>query len=71
MIDSVEELGIKGVLPAYLDPNLKPEDLLTGVNFASGAAGYDPLTSQLSVSIYIYILSCVFFFQESIFFFFF
>lgn len=44
----VEELGIKGVLPAYLDPNLKPEDLLTGVNFASGAAGYDPLTSQLS-----------------------
>lgn len=46
---AVEELGIKPVLPPYLDPSLKDEDLLTGVNFASGAAGYDPLTSQLSV----------------------
>ncbi|KAI5640401.1 hypothetical protein M9H77_00187 [Catharanthus roseus] len=44
----VEELGIKELSPAYLDVNLKPEDLLTGVNFASGAAGYDPLTSELS-----------------------
>lgn len=47
----VEELGIKPTLPPYLDPSLTDEDLLTGVNFASGAAGYDPLTSQLSTII--------------------
>ncbi|XP_059637003.1 GDSL esterase/lipase EXL3-like isoform X2 [Cornus florida] len=44
----VEELGIKELLPAYLDPNLETEDLATGVNFASGGAGYDPLTSELA-----------------------
>ncbi|KAK9075058.1 hypothetical protein SSX86_003377 [Deinandra increscens subsp. villosa] len=44
----VEELGVKDVLPPYLDPNLKIEDLLTGVNFASGGGGYDPLTSELA-----------------------
>ncbi|XP_050888330.1 GDSL esterase/lipase EXL1 isoform X5 [Lathyrus oleraceus] len=43
----VEELGIKEYLPAYLDPNLQPCELLTGVNFASGGAGYDPMTSKL------------------------
>ncbi|XAR61632.1 Triacylglycerol lipase [Bertholletia excelsa] len=43
-----EELGIKELLPAYLDPSLQTEDLTTGVNFASGAAGYDPLTSEIS-----------------------
>ncbi|CAJ2675786.1 unnamed protein product [Trifolium pratense] len=43
----VEELSIKEYLPAYLDPNLHPSDLVTGVNFASGGAGYDPLTSKL------------------------
>ncbi|KAI3464803.1 hypothetical protein Pfo_021466 [Paulownia fortunei] len=43
-----EELGIKPLLPAYLDPSLQAQELLTGVNFASGAAGYDPLTSDLS-----------------------
>ncbi|XP_020204884.1 GDSL esterase/lipase EXL1 [Cajanus cajan] len=42
----VEELGIKEFLPAYLDPNLQPEELATGVCFASGGAGYDSLTSQ-------------------------
>ncbi|WJX09182.1 hypothetical protein P8452_00042 [Trifolium repens] len=47
----VEELGIKELLPAYLDPNLQPSDLLTGVCFASGGAGYDPLTSQTSSAI--------------------
>ncbi|GAU12256.1 hypothetical protein TSUD_02230 [Trifolium subterraneum] len=47
----VEELGIKEYLPAYLDPNLQPSDLPTGVNFASGGAGYDPLTSKLGVAI--------------------
>lgn len=43
----VEELGIKELLPAYLDPNLKPSDLSTGVCFASGASGYDPLTPKI------------------------
>ncbi|KAJ7966899.1 GDSL esterase/lipase [Quillaja saponaria] len=43
----VEELGIKELLPAYVDPSLKPNDLLTGVSFASGGSGYDPLTSNL------------------------
>ncbi|CAK9171798.1 unnamed protein product [Ilex paraguariensis] len=42
-----EELGIKNILPAYLDPNLKAEDLPTGVSFASGGTGFDPQTSQL------------------------
>ncbi|RVX03385.1 GDSL esterase/lipase EXL3 [Vitis vinifera] len=43
-----EELGIKKLLPAYLDPALQPSDLLTGVSFASGASGYDPLTPKIS-----------------------
>ncbi|XP_057469462.1 GDSL esterase/lipase EXL3-like [Actinidia eriantha] len=47
----VEELGIKELLPAYLDPNLQTEDLETGVNFASGGAGFDPLTSALASAI--------------------
>ncbi|KAM3341630.1 GDSL esterase/lipase EXL3 [Capsicum galapagoense] len=44
----VEELGIKELLPAYLDPTLQAQDLITGVNFASGGAGYDPLTSEIA-----------------------
>ncbi|KAK9165100.1 hypothetical protein Scep_000291 [Stephania cephalantha] len=43
----VKLLGLKELLPAYLDPALKPQDLLTGVSFASGGAGYDPVTAQL------------------------
>ncbi|KAJ8772584.1 hypothetical protein K2173_027761 [Erythroxylum novogranatense] len=42
-----EVLGIKGTVPAYLDLTLKPEDLMTGVAFASGGSGYDPLTPKL------------------------
>ncbi|TQD85736.1 hypothetical protein C1H46_028652 [Malus baccata] len=42
-----ESVGVKNILPAYLDPNLKIEDLLTGVSFASGGSGYDPLTPQI------------------------
>jgi hypothetical protein len=44
---------VKKLLPAYLDPNLQLQDLLTGVSFASGGAGYDPLTSQLAVNNYV------------------
>ncbi|XP_068640527.1 GDSL esterase/lipase EXL3-like [Aristolochia californica] len=40
-------LGIKELLPAYLDPTLTTEDLLTGVSFGSGGTGYDPLTPQI------------------------
>ncbi|KAI4316965.1 hypothetical protein L6164_024886 [Bauhinia variegata] len=43
-----EELGIKEYLPAYLDPNLQSSDLPTGVCFASGASGFDPLTPRLA-----------------------
>ncbi|KAL5754403.1 hypothetical protein ACOSP7_022623 [Xanthoceras sorbifolium] len=39
--------GVKKIMPAYLDPNLKIQDLITGVSFASGGSGYDPLTSQI------------------------
>ncbi|KAL0391878.1 UNVERIFIED_CONTAM: GDSL esterase/lipase EXL3 [Sesamum radiatum] len=42
-----EELGITNFIPAYLDPNLKAQDLPTGVSFASGGCGYDPQTSQI------------------------
>ncbi|KAJ8439809.1 hypothetical protein Cgig2_029069 [Carnegiea gigantea] len=43
-----EALSIKEYVAAYLDPNLKSEDLLSGVSFASGACGYDPLTSKIA-----------------------
>ncbi|GKV45089.1 hypothetical protein SLEP1_g52212 [Rubroshorea leprosula] len=44
---SAEFYGIKELLPPYLDPNLQLQDLLTGVSFASGGAGYDPLTAKI------------------------
>ncbi|KAI6687670.1 hypothetical protein NL676_024498 [Syzygium grande] len=42
-----EQLGIKELLPAFLDPDLQLQDLIGGVNFASAGAGFDPLTSEL------------------------
>lgn len=42
-------------MPAYRDPNLQNEDLKTGVSFASGACGYDPVTSALVVSIILFL----------------
>ncbi|XP_050219305.1 GDSL esterase/lipase At1g23500-like [Mercurialis annua] len=42
-----EGLGVKELLPAYLDPNLQDEDLPTGVCFASGGTGFDPITSGI------------------------
>uniref|UniRef100_A0A0D9VB14 GDSL esterase/lipase EXL3 n=1 Tax=Leersia perrieri TaxID=77586 RepID=A0A0D9VB14_9ORYZ len=41
-------LGIKELLPAYLSPELETQDLLTGVSFASGGTGFDPLTPRLA-----------------------
>ncbi|XP_023746539.1 GDSL esterase/lipase At3g14820 [Lactuca sativa] len=46
-----EGLGVKEYLPAYLDPSLQDNDFLTGVSFASGGSGYDPLTSTVSSAI--------------------
>nr|XP_016503652.1 PREDICTED: GDSL esterase/lipase EXL3-like [Nicotiana tabacum] len=48
-----DELGIKKLIPAYLDPNLKTEDIKTGVSFASGGCGYDPLTATLVAAIHL------------------
>ncbi|WCJ24043.1 GDSL esterase/lipase At1g23500 [Euphorbia peplus] len=42
-----EGLGVKRMLPAYLDPNLQPSDLLTGVCFASGGSGLDSITANV------------------------
>lgn len=55
-IFSASKFGVKKLLPAYLDPNLQLQDLLTGVSFGSGGAGYDPLTSEIAVNnFYVYI----------------
>ncbi|XP_022636032.1 GDSL esterase/lipase At3g14820 [Vigna radiata var. radiata] len=43
-----EELGINEYSVTYTSPNLQPDDLLKGINFASGGAGYDPFTAQLA-----------------------
>ncbi|XP_050228702.1 GDSL esterase/lipase EXL3-like [Mercurialis annua] len=43
-----EAFGVKKILPAYLDQSLQLDDLLTGVCFASGGNGYDPITSSLA-----------------------
>ena len=47
---SAAKFGVKELLPPYLDPKLQPQDLLTGVSFASGGSGYDPLTSKIAVN---------------------
>ncbi|XP_020597714.1 GDSL esterase/lipase EXL3-like [Phalaenopsis equestris] len=44
---TASQLGIKEYVPAYLWTELSAYDLITGVSFASGASGFDPLTSQL------------------------
>ncbi|TVU33725.1 hypothetical protein EJB05_25558, partial [Eragrostis curvula] len=42
-------LGLKDLLPAYLSPEpLERQDLITGVSFASGGTGFDPLTPRLA-----------------------
>ncbi|TVU10707.1 hypothetical protein EJB05_44251 [Eragrostis curvula] len=44
-------LGVKELLPPYLGDNIQLDDLLTGVAFASGGSGYDPLTSKLATTL--------------------
>lgn len=41
----VAGLGIKELLPAYLDPNLQEHELITGVSFSSSGTGLDNLTA--------------------------
>ncbi|XP_031387095.1 GDSL esterase/lipase At2g40250-like [Punica granatum] len=43
----ISQLGLKQFLPAYLDPALKDEDLLTGASFASAGSGIDDETADL------------------------
>jgi len=42
-------VGYRKVIPPFLDPNLKPEDLQYGVSFASAATGFDDYTAEVSV----------------------
>jgi hypothetical protein len=49
---------VKQLLPGYVGVDLSPEDLLTGVSFASGATGFDPLTPVLVVRVLLYL--CVY-----------
>ncbi|KAI4296849.1 hypothetical protein L6164_036769 [Bauhinia variegata] len=41
-------IGVKELVPPYLDPKLSNEELLTGVSFASAGSGFDPLTPSLT-----------------------
>uniref|UniRef100_A0A7N0SZY9 GDSL esterase/lipase EXL3 n=1 Tax=Kalanchoe fedtschenkoi TaxID=63787 RepID=A0A7N0SZY9_KALFE len=45
-----QELSIKELIPAYMDPNLQPDDLINGVSFASGGSGLDPVTAALETA---------------------
>lgn len=48
-IFAASHIGIKEHIPAYLDPNLTMQDLITGVSFASAGTGYDPGTAERNV----------------------
>ncbi|KAJ4961112.1 hypothetical protein NE237_021022 [Protea cynaroides] len=43
----VSLLGIKDLLPAYLDPMVTDKDLITGVSFASAGCGLDTLMDHV------------------------
>lgn len=45
------KLGIKEYVPPYVGTELSSEDLMTGVCFASGGAGFDPITSKAVLAI--------------------
>lgn len=44
-------LGLKETLPAYLDPALTSQDLITGVCFASAGSGFDNATAEGSAAL--------------------
>ena len=46
---SAQKLHVKKLVAPWLNVDHTPEDLLTGVSFASGATGYDPLTPKIVV----------------------
>ncbi|KAI8567853.1 hypothetical protein RHMOL_Rhmol02G0153900 [Rhododendron molle] len=46
-------VGIKENVPAYLDQSLSIGELMTGVSFASAGSGFDPLTAQIVVSLFL------------------
>lgn len=47
---AAETLGFTSFPPAYLSPQASGQNLLTGVNFASGASGIYDYTAQRSIS---------------------
>lgn len=47
-----DALGYTKIIPAFLDPDLKLQDLPHGVSFASAGSGYDDLTANISVTDY-------------------
>ncbi|CAH1435428.1 unnamed protein product [Lactuca virosa] len=46
-----EKIKVKEYVPAYLNPFIQDQDMITGVSFASGATGLDPLTSRINSAI--------------------
>ncbi|XP_071700528.1 GDSL esterase/lipase EXL3-like [Rutidosis leptorrhynchoides] len=46
-----ERVQVKEYVPAYMEPFIEDEDMITGVSFASGATGFDPLTSTINMAI--------------------
>ncbi|KAG2284436.1 hypothetical protein Bca52824_055656 [Brassica carinata] len=50
---AAEGLGVKNIVPAYRSSDLQPNDILTGVSFASGGSGLDPMTAQVQGVIWI------------------
>ncbi|XP_022944104.1 GDSL esterase/lipase At2g30310-like [Cucurbita moschata] len=45
---TASKLGIKELVPPFLDPKLSNDDIKTGVNFASAGTGFDDLTSTMN-----------------------
>ncbi|KAL5974972.1 hypothetical protein ACLOJK_031648 [Asimina triloba] len=43
----VSSLGLKDLLPAYLDPMVADNDLVTGASFASAGSGFDDMTTAV------------------------
>jgi hypothetical protein len=55
---AASQLGIKEFLPAYLYPDLSDEDLLSGVSFASGGAGFDNISAEIAVQHVLLVFNC-------------